>query len=69
MTKLELKPRFICRHDGELMRVRSLVTGLHDSWTFQCVKCLRWFDVPLWTLTPDEVIEGLARAKLVKGGE
>lgn len=61
----DLSPRFLCRHDQALMRIRVLTQGVADSWVFQCSECLRWFDAPSFALTEDEVIEGLARAKIV----
>ena len=56
-----LKPKFICRHDNSLMRIKRL----RDEWVFSCSSCLRWFNIPWFSYEPDEIIEGLARAKIV----
>ena len=60
-----LVPRFICRHCNSLMRIRKHTTGSYNEWTYQCSSCLRWFDGPDFGLSVEELIDGLARAKIV----
>lgn len=56
-----LMPKFLCSHDAELMNV-----GLNNgSWVFCCTVCKKWFYIPDFALTMQQVKTGLELARVL----